>query len=186
MQTTVADNCGPESSVAFWINRASRLIVRRTDAGLRPLGLALSHLPVLRALADGASLSQTELARSAGVEQPSMAETVARMERDGVLQRGPHPNDRRATLMSLTRRAHTRMPKALAVLREGERAAMTGLSDEEQALLRGLLRRVVGNLEAQLPAAASTGALRPRPARARARRQGHGRPDAPARRPDRG
>jgi MarR family transcriptional regulator for hemolysin len=151
MQTrTEANACGPESSVGFWINRASRLIVRRSDARLRSFGLAMSYLPVLRALAPGRPLSQTELAKVAGVEQPSMAETLARMERDGVVQREPNPKDKRGTLISLTRRSNTRFPKAMAALAEGELEATAGLSDAEKVLLRELLQRVVGNLEAGL------------------------------------
>jgi len=142
--------CGPESTAGFWINRASRLIVRRTDTRLRAFGLATSYLPVLRALAERGPLSQTELARIAGVEQPSMAETIARMERDGVVEREPNPNDRRATLVVLTRLARPRFQKALAALNEGEREATAGLTDHEHELLRGILERVVRNVEAAL------------------------------------
>ena len=77
----------PESTPAFWINRGSKALLRHFDARLRPFGFAMSHLPVLGVLAGGRSLSQTDLARAARVEQPSMAETLARMVRDGVVQR---------------------------------------------------------------------------------------------------
>jgi DNA-binding MarR family transcriptional regulator len=140
----------PESTPAFWINRASRSLLRRGDAGLRPLGFAMSYLPVLRALAmAGRPLSQTELAQAAGVEQPTMAETLVRMVRDGLVEREPNPDDRRGTLISLTRRSRSRFPTARAVLVEGEREAMAGLSDVEKSLLLDLLKRVVSNLEGQ-------------------------------------
>jgi DNA-binding MarR family transcriptional regulator len=113
----------------------------------------MSHLPVLRALVDGRSRSQTELAHLARVEQPTMAEMLARMERDGVVQREPNPADKRATLISLTRRSRSRFPKAQAALLEGEREAMAGLTDAETTLLRELLERVVRNLEARSPLA---------------------------------
>jgi MarR family transcriptional regulator for hemolysin len=138
----------PESTPAFWINRASRTLLRHFDARLRPFGFAMSHLPVLRALAQGRPMSQTELAQAAQVEQPSMAETLARMVRDGVAERKPNPNDRRGTLVSLTRRSRARMPRARAALMEANREAMAGLTEAEQALLRRLLERVVRNLEA--------------------------------------
>ncbi len=141
------DDCGPEASPAFWINRTSRLLVRHADARLRPFGLAMSHLPVLRALAEGTSRSQAELARLAGVEQPSMAETLARMERDGVIQREPHPGDKRAALVALTRRSRARFSKAMASLQEGERIALHGLTQKEKTVLRDLLRRVARNIE---------------------------------------
>ena len=125
--------------------------MRRGDVRLRPLGFAMSYLPVLRALAmTGRPLSQMELAQAAGVEQPTMAETLVRMVRDGLVEREPNPDDRRGTLISLTRRSRSRFPKARAVLVEGEHEAMAGLSEAEKALLLDLLKRVVRNLEASL------------------------------------
>jgi DNA-binding MarR family transcriptional regulator len=137
----------PESTAAFWINRASRMLLRHFDARLRPFGFAMSHLPVLRALAGGGSLSQIELAEAARVEQPTMAETLTRMVRDGVAQREPNPNDKRGTLVSLTRRSRARLSKARVALVQADREAMVGLTDAEKAVLRELLERVVRNLE---------------------------------------
>src|SRR6266568_5325056 len=113
--------------IGYWINRASRLLVREGDAILRSFGLAMSYLPVLRALADGRTHSQKELADFVGVEQQSMAETLARMERDEMVQREPNPNDKRAALISVTRRSRAGFPKAMASLFEGEDKALAGL-----------------------------------------------------------
>ncbi len=140
---------GPEATVGYWINRASRLLVREGDARLRPYGLAMSYLPVLRALSEGGSRSQKELAAAAGVEQSSMAETLVRMQRDEMVKREPHPEDKRASVISLTRRSRARFPKAMASLMHGEARATAGLGDDEKAVLRDLLERVVMNLEAE-------------------------------------
>jgi len=139
-------NWDPEATAAFWINRASRLLIRLHESRLRPLGFGMSQLPVLIALEEGGTLTQKELAHVARVEQPTMAEMLARMERDGVVEREPNPDDKRGSLTSLTRKARARLPKARAALMEGERDAMAGLSDEEKALLLSLLKRVVQNL----------------------------------------
>ena len=138
---------GPEATAGYWINRASRLLVREGDARLRPHGLAMSYLPVLRALAEGPR-SQKELAAAAGVEQSSMAETLVRMERDEMVRRDPHPDDGRTSVVSLTRLSRARFPKAMASLMEGDARATAGLTDEEKTVLRDLLERVVRNLEA--------------------------------------
>jgi MarR family transcriptional regulator for hemolysin len=147
MPPAAAKPWDPESTASFWINVASRALLRHFDAHLRPFGFAMSHLPVLRALLDGRARSQTELAHAARVEQPTMAETLARMVRDGVVQREPNPDDRRGTLISITRQSRARLAKAKAALMEAERQAMAGISDEEQAVLRVLLQRVAKNLE---------------------------------------
>jgi DNA-binding MarR family transcriptional regulator len=108
----------------------------------------MSYLPVMRALATARRpLSQKELAQAAGVEQPTMAETITRLVRDGLVRRDPNPDDRRSIGISLTRLSRARFPKARAILVESECEAMTGLSDDEKALLRDLLKRVLKNLE---------------------------------------
>jgi DNA-binding MarR family transcriptional regulator len=76
-----------------------------------------------------------------------MAEMLARMERDGLVQREANPDDKRGSLTSLTRSARARFPKGRETLTAGEREAMAGFSDQEKALLLGLLRRVVKNVE---------------------------------------
>src|SRR4051794_1714804 len=101
----------PEQLVGFWINLVSRTIVRVMDDRLRPYGFAMSHLPVLRALAQGRALSQKELAHAARVEQQTMAELLARMERGGLVDRQQNPDDKRGSLTSLSRNARVRFPK---------------------------------------------------------------------------
>nr|WP_275410201.1 MarR family transcriptional regulator [Streptomyces sp. SID14478] len=72
----------------------------------------------MAALAQGGAMSQKELARLARIEQPSMAQLLARMERDGLVERAPAPDDRRGSLISLTAVAGgtTPQPRAIACL----------------------------------------------------------------------
>ncbi|WP_437308084.1 MarR family winged helix-turn-helix transcriptional regulator [Sorangium sp. So ce388] len=142
-----SESWDPRSSASFWINHASRALMRLQDGRLRPLGFGMRQMPVLHALADGGAISQKELARFAGVEQPTMAEMLARMERDGVVERGPDPKDGRASRTSLTRRALLRLPQLKEELIEVEREAMAGFSAAEKELLLTLLQRVARNLD---------------------------------------
>src|SRR4051812_46541598 len=148
----------PEATATYWINRASRALSRHLDAELRPFGFALGQMPVLRALAGGEARSQAELARSAQVEQPSMAETLARMVRDGVGDRQPDPRDGRASLISLSRRSRQRLAPARRALMTADAKAMAGVSGEELAAICAVLQRIVHNVERQ----AADGADAPR------------------------
>jgi MarR family transcriptional regulator for hemolysin len=78
-------------------------------------GFGVSHLPVLVVLQDGRIGSQRDLARFARIEQPSMAQMLARMERDGLIQRAPDPADGRSRRISLTENALARLSDACAV-----------------------------------------------------------------------
>ena len=142
---------GPEATSAYWINRASRALLRLHESRLRPIGFGMSHLPVLMALEDGVARSQKELAERARIEQPSMTEMLTRMERDGVIEREPNPEDKRGSLVTLTRRSRARLPKAKAALLQGEDEAMASFTSDERALLLRLLQRVVTNIEVNPP-----------------------------------
>jgi hypothetical protein len=82
-------------SLAQLINRASRALARDGDTTLKPLGLRYAQVPVLALLREGTELTQKDLAEASGIEQPSMAQLLTRMDRDGLIRRTPHPRDAR-------------------------------------------------------------------------------------------
>ncbi len=137
----------PQASASFWINRASKLLMQLQDERIRPLGLRVSQIPVLFALEHDGPISQKELAQRAKVEQPTMAEMLARLERDGVIERQPNPQDKRGSLNALTLKSRLRIPDAKATLVQMEKDMTTGFSEAEKVLLVSLLQRVIQNLE---------------------------------------
>ena len=133
------------------INSAARGLSRLADTRMRELGLRIGQLPVFVALKGGAQLSQKDLARVAGVEQPSMAALLARMERDGLVRREPDPADGRSSLVSLTAEATENMRPARAILAQGNQDALRGFSPAEIDQFVDMLERVVANLDAAAP-----------------------------------
>jgi MarR family transcriptional regulator, transcriptional regulator for hemolysin len=129
------------------INRSARLLLRLGEEQFRPLGLAIAQMPVLYALKDGGSMTQMELATLAKIEQPTMAQLLSRMERDGLIRRTPNPHDKRSSLVSLTSFALKKLPGAKKVLLEGNKEALQGFTEREIATLSRLLLRVVKNLD---------------------------------------
>ncbi|UAK25359.1 MarR family winged helix-turn-helix transcriptional regulator [Sphingomonas nostoxanthinifaciens] len=142
------DDWNPFGTPGHYISRIARGLARVGDTRLRPLGFATAQLPVVTALKDGARRSQTELARWARVEQPTMAQLLARMERDGLVRREPDPADGRSSLVSLTETALAKLPEGRAILQQGNRDATRGLTEAEVATLIALLQRVLENVEA--------------------------------------
>src|SRR5277367_6894696 len=135
------------STPGHLISLAARGFARLSEARLKPLGFGVGHLPVLVALRDGRADTQRDLARFAKIEQPSMAQMLVRMERDGLIRRTPDPADGRSSLDSLTETAEARLPDACTVLFQGNREALDGFTDEETAQLVSLLTRLTANLD---------------------------------------
>lgn len=141
-----------ESSAGYLTNWAARLFARELERQLAPTGIAPAYMPVLFALADGSTLTQKELARRAAVEQPTMAATLNRMQRDGMITRRPDPTDRRCALVTLTPLALGKIDAVERVVRAINTLALEPLAPAEKEQFLGLLRRVIGVLEARDPA----------------------------------
>lgn len=134
------------------VNRLARISLRWTEERFQPLGLSTGQIPVLYLLSDGAALTQKELARLVRIEQPTMAQLLSRMERDGLIRRADNPEDKRSSLISLTPLALKKLPLATEVLSEGNKEALNGLTDREIATLSKLLLRVIRNLDPEIAA----------------------------------
>ncbi len=137
----------PQDTAEHLIGRTARLLSRVGDGRLRSLGLAAGHMPVFAALHDGSALTQTALAQLACVEQPTMAATLSRMERDGLIEREPDPADGRSSLVKLTPAALAKVSALREVVKQGGREALAGFDEGEKKLLAAMLLRVIANVE---------------------------------------
>lgn len=133
-------------SSGYMTNWAARLFARAIDLRLKPLGLSSAYMPVIFALAHGEALSQRALTLAAAIEQPTMAGTLKRMERDGLVIRQPDPKDGRGALYSLSPAGMELTQKVRAAGHAVNDQAMRGLSEAEQRAYLDLLGKVVGNL----------------------------------------
>ena len=134
-------------SLSQSINRVARALARHGDAALKPLGLRFAQIPVFVLPKMRTGMTQKALADAAGIEQPSMAQLLARMERDGLIVYRPHPTDARSRTIVLADPADPRIDEGGKRLMDLERQAVEGLGEEEVETLKALLARVLENLE---------------------------------------
>lgn len=136
-----------DPSVGHMMNRAARLLRRLADQRLEPLGLSSGHLPVLTALMENDSMSQKALTESADIEQPTMAATLARMERDGIIERRPDPHDKRSFRFSLAPAVRDKAGAIKAVIESMNVVALASLPREDQGKFPEMLRKMILILE---------------------------------------
>lgn len=129
------------------VNRAARMFGRIVDARLRRIGFAVAQTPVVVALKDGRKLQQSELARIARIEQPSMAQLLRRMERDGLIERVPDGRDSRVKWISLSDGAKEKLADAHAIMMGSNDEALSVFSADERVMLEALLQRLTDNLD---------------------------------------
>ena len=139
-----------ESSAGYLTNWAARLFARALERRL--VGGNSGPMPVFFALQDGGAMTQKALAQMAAVEQPTMANTLNRMERDGLIVRTPDPNDRRSALVSLTPLGLERTVGAFEAAVEVNGIATNALRPEEREVFYSMMRRIVAALEQDIGA----------------------------------
>lgn len=109
------------------------------------LGFSAGQFPILIELWNEEGLTQRQLLDRVDVEQATMANTLARMERDGLIERRPHPQDRRAQLIFLTDRARELKNEALQAATEADEALFEGFRRFEKELMLEYIRRAIDN-----------------------------------------
>jgi DNA-binding MarR family transcriptional regulator len=138
-----------DQSLGQMIVNLARSHTARLNTMLEPLGLSQARLQVVSALETDGEQTQRELADRLGVEQATMANTLARLDRDGLVLRTPHPDDRRAQLVRLSPMASALIAPAREAVKDADRALLKGLPEAEQALFISMIAR----LSASSPAA---------------------------------
>jgi DNA-binding MarR family transcriptional regulator len=110
--------------------------------------LSRTATSVLATLREEGPRRVTELAASEAVAQPSMTTLVNRLERLGLVERGPDPGDARAALVSLTAAGRERLQalretraarlhERLAALPAGDLAALEAALPALDSLIQG-------------------------------------------------
>lgn len=123
------------------------------EARLRPLGASVARLRALRILArEGVPLRMRDLSEMLGVAARTTTAIVDGLERDGLVERVRHPEDRRAFLLSLTDAGRGHHAEAEAEDARALAVATGTLAAGEREQLRALLAKIrdaVGDASAE-------------------------------------
>lgn len=124
----------------------ARLYAAALQRALVPLGLSRAQFLALSELWIEDGLTQRDLAERLGVEQATMANTLARMERDHLVERRANPDDGRSQQVWLTDAARGLQASTVSAAVEANDLVAAGLPMAERELFFSMLGRVVSNL----------------------------------------
>ncbi|MEU4728678.1 MULTISPECIES: MarR family winged helix-turn-helix transcriptional regulator [unclassified Streptomyces] len=92
------------------------------------------------------TLSPRQLSATLMLTTGGMTGRLDKLEKAGLLCRKPDPHDRRGLQVTITDRGLALIDEAVAAGLEVQRAALTGLSEEEVEVLTGLLRKLMAGI----------------------------------------
>ncbi|HVB82996.1 MAG TPA: MarR family transcriptional regulator [Candidatus Binataceae bacterium] len=124
LETTVAE-----------LSLAIGQLLRRLRAESNPDELTWSQTVALARLEKAGPMTTADLARAESVKPQSMGATLAELEREGLVERHPHPTDGRQILFALTEGGFEARRKRSAAKQKWLLAAMAKLNPGEQQTL---------------------------------------------------
>jgi DNA-binding MarR family transcriptional regulator len=113
---------------------------------LAPLGVDARANAILVALAGSDGQSQRQLSERLGLHRNVMVSLIDMLEQRGLVERRPHPEDRRAFAVTLTAKARGLLPDLEEQSQAMEDDVTAPLSADERAMLLDLLQRVSAGL----------------------------------------
>ncbi|HEY4135256.1 MAG TPA: MarR family transcriptional regulator [Alphaproteobacteria bacterium] len=135
-----------DRTLGFLVHDVARLMRKRLEQRTRHLNLTRAQWSVLAHLARHEGINQNGLAEILDVEPITVGRILDRLEGCGLIERHPHPADRRAWLPHLTEKAHPILEQLWDIAAIAREQAMGGLNDAEREQLIELLLRVKSNL----------------------------------------
>ncbi|HLJ70884.1 MAG TPA: MarR family transcriptional regulator [Roseiarcus sp.] len=94
------------------------------------------------------ALTPTALYEAAMISSGGMTNRLDRLEKEGLIERRPHPKDRRGLLVALTQKGLALIDEAVTAHVANERAILAAMSASEQAALYALLAKLLDGAKA--------------------------------------
>jgi MarR family transcriptional regulator, transcriptional regulator for hemolysin len=136
----------PGTPIGLQLASTARTVGRGFNQALTEAGGSLPIWLILSSLKGSDWRTQLELARSVGIEGPTLTRHLDGMEQAGLVKRRRHPDDRRAFQVELTAAGeamHTQLLKSVISFNTRLRRGITGAEVEA---LRGTLERMAANV----------------------------------------
>lgn len=138
----------PATGLAYLLSQLGHHAAARFARELAALELTPQQVGILRLLvADEAPYTQRALCEHLGVFPSRLVTLLDQLEAQGLVERQPHPTDRRSNVLHATEAGHARFARAAAVSDGLDESLASALSGAERAELLRLLSVIAAQEE---------------------------------------
>ncbi|MEP9356697.1 MarR family winged helix-turn-helix transcriptional regulator [Xanthobacter sp. KR7-65] len=137
-------------TLGYLISLLARLLAQSLKVRNGPDGILPGQYPVAVELLTHDGMSQRDLCEAVRIEQATMANTLKRMERDGLITRRQSAEDGRLATIHLTEYGARLARASVRNAAEVNTVALEGLDPAAQTALRDMLIGLTERLEADL------------------------------------
>ena len=133
-------------TLGFLLHEVARLLRKRFEQIARDSGLTRSQWQVLAYLAQNEGINQIGLAELLDLEPITLSRILDKLEACALIERHPHPSDRRVRILRLAPEARQKLMHARKLGDIARSEALTGLSEAEGLRLLETLKVLKFNL----------------------------------------
>jgi DNA-binding MarR family transcriptional regulator len=131
------------ASIAFLLSQVGILASQRFAHRIAEAGLHPPQFRVMNMVDAAEGCSQQAIAEAIGAPPSRMVAIVDELEDRGLVERRPHPSDRRVRALYLTDAGHRTLAQGRKIAAEHEEELMRGFSAADRKRLAAFLRKVV-------------------------------------------
>ena len=124
------------------LRRAARLVSRRYDEALRPLGITVGQFSILSTLLGGRPLPMTKIAELLGMDRTTLTRNLRPLRRRHLLTSIDDPADKRSHQVALTAAGKDLMTEAIPLWEKVQRQNLRHLKKGEWADVKAVLDRL--------------------------------------------
>ncbi len=131
-----------EGLIGYNARRAALAVISVFLERMAPYGLRVVDFSVLTLIAHNPGVTSRQLSGALAILPPNLVGMVRQLEERGLIEKRPHPHDRRAQGLYLTAEGERLQGETESVVASLETEAVTHLTEDERRTLIGLLRKV--------------------------------------------
>ncbi|WP_165357530.1 MarR family winged helix-turn-helix transcriptional regulator [Sphingosinicella sp. CPCC 101087] len=131
-----------ESLVGYAMRRTTAVFMADFMAEMEDLGMRPALFAMLAMTGENPGINQTALGRSLGIQRANLVPLIGELLARGLVDRRPAPHDRRAFALHLTDEGQAMLREVVRRVRPHEERMLSPLSENERRTLLDLLGRI--------------------------------------------
>ena len=139
-------SANPRREILFELSDVARALRTYVDQRAREHGMTRAQWAVLARLERDEGMMQTEMAEALEIQPISLVRLVDRLCEQGLVERRPHPTDRRANCLYLSDNGRARLAQMVPLAREISGNVLAAFSESDVAELLSKLLSLKRNI----------------------------------------
>ena len=139
--------CKNDDSLQSLFLKTTHMYFGRAYDALREMDVHPRQVPMLHLLGKKEGLSQREISQEMKIKPPTVAVSIKRMEKSGLIIRRTDEKDQRMSRIYLSQKGRELTENVQKMVEDSENAIFRGFSESEICLMKRFFKQMIENLE---------------------------------------